>query len=135
LGLGLEAEMSMVWVRPAPLVEGFTAAAAKVFSPASLGGGLVKGPAVGGLAVEVVVVELGELELFRLGACFHSCGSIADWNTTASASTRRWAATLCGSKSDFANLASSASMAAATAVYTWLSAACLWFNFNTIEDS
>ena len=122
--------MSMVWVRPAPLVEGFTAAAAKVFGPASLGGGLVKGPAVGGLAVgglavEGVVVELGELELFRLGACFHSCGSIADWNTTASASARRWAATLCGSKSDFANLASSASMAAATAVYTWLSAACL----------
>ena len=126
----MEAEMSMFWARPAPLVEGFAAAAAKVFGPASLREGLVEG-----LAVEGVVVELDGLELFGLGACFRSCGSIADWNTTASASARRWAAALCGSKSDFANLASSASMAAATAVYTWLSAACLWFNLKTIDDS
>jgi hypothetical protein len=109
----LEAEMSMVWGRPVALVEGFAAAAAaNVFGPASLLGGVVEGLAVKGLAVEVGVV----VELDGLGACTCSCGLVADWNTTVSASARRWTAALCGSKSDFANLASSASRAAATAV-------------------
>jgi hypothetical protein len=130
--------MSMVWARPAPLVEGFAAAAAKVFGPASLRGGLVERLAVEGravegravdglvverlivegLAVERVVVELDGLEQVGLGARSRTSGSTADWNTTASASARRWAATFCISESDFANLAAWLSMADAKAVYT-----------------